>query len=105
MTKNIDYVYQKQVQDKWHEERNSDITVDQMFGRRSKRVLFPVEENDRHEANVHSKNDENILTTLQETSTRADTVAPNFKVTLTQAKRVRRRQQQSALTGSWMCQL
>ena len=97
--KNIDNVYQKQVRDKWHEERNSDITVDQMLGRNSKRKLFPVEENDRYEVNVHSKNDKNILTKLQETSTSADTMAPNFKVTLTQ------RRQQSTLTGSWMCQL
>ena len=95
----------KQVQDKWHEQRNSDITVDQMLGRSFKRELFPVEENDRHEVNVHSKNDKNILTKLQETNTSADTVAPNFKVTLTQAKRDRRRQQQRTLTGSWMCQL
>ena len=98
MAKNIDDVYQKQLRDKWHEERNSEIMVDQMLGRSSTREPFPVEENDRHEVNVHSKNDKNILTKLQETSTGADTMAPNFKVTLTQ------RRQQSTLTGSWMCQ-
>ena len=71
VAKNIDGVYQNHVQDKSHEERNSDITVDQMLGR--SRELFLVEENDRHEVNVHSKNDKNLVT-----------VAPNFKVTLTQ---------------------
>ena len=81
MTENTDDVYQKQMQDKRHEERNSDIMIDQMIGRSSEREPFPVEENDRHEVNVHSKNDKNILTKLQETSTSADAMAPNFKVT------------------------
>ena len=49
MAKNIDDVYQKQVLDKWHEERNSDITAGEMLGRNSKREPFPVEENDRYE--------------------------------------------------------
>ena len=39
--------------------------IDQMLGRSSKREPFPVEEHDRHEVNVHSKNDKNILTKLQ----------------------------------------
>ena len=73
MTRNIDDVYQEQVQDKWHKERNSEITVDQMLGRNSELEPFSVEENDRHEVNVHSKNDKNILTELQETSTNTDT--------------------------------
>ena len=77
MTKNIYDLYQKQLRDKWHEERNSDIMVDQMFGQSSRRERFPVEENDRHEVDVHSKNDRNILTKLQETSTSADTMAPH----------------------------
>ena len=69
MAKNIDDVYQKHVQGKWHKERNADITVDQMLGRSSKRELFPVEENDWYEVNVHSKIDKNILTKLQEMTT------------------------------------
>ena len=73
MTRNIDDVYQKRVQDKWHKERNSEITVDQMLDRNSVREPFSVVENDRHEVNVHSKNDRNILTELQETSTNTDT--------------------------------
>ena len=44
-----------------------------MLGLNSKRELRPVEENDRHEVNVHSKNDKNIPTKSQETNTSADT--------------------------------
>ena len=72
----MDDVY---LQDNWHEERNSDITVDLMLGRNSKREQFPVEENDLCAVNAHSKNHKNILTKLQETSTSADTMAPNSK--------------------------
>ena len=56
---------------------------------------FPVGENDRYDVNAHSKNDKKILTKLQGTTTSADTMTPNLKVTLIQ----------TTLTGSWMCQL
>ena len=71
--KKTDEIYvTKQIDDVFHE-ANSNMTADRMLGRYSKRKLFPVCQNDRHDVNAHIMNDNNIHTKLQGTTTNADT--------------------------------